>query len=214
MNEIKAILVDDHPVVMEGIEMLLHEIPEIQLLGKFTNGKIAQESLNSASVDLVITDINMPDMDGLQLTHWIKENQPKTKVIILSMHDNDHYVQEIILAGAEGYVLKENTSEELINAVNRVLDDGIYYSDQIVAKLRSSFQVQNKKHEILLSLTEREVDVLQLIIQEFTTQEIAEKLFISRHTVESHKKNLFKKTEQSSLVGLVKFSIAHQLIDL
>lgn len=214
MNEIKAILVDDHPVVMEGIEMLLHEIPEIQLLGKFTNGKIAQESLNSTSVDLVITDINMPDMDGLQLTHWIKENQPKTKVIILSMHDNDHYVQEIILAGAEGYVLKENTSEELINAVNRVLDDGIYYSDQIVAKLRSSFQVQNKKHEILLSLTEREVDVLQLIIQEFTTQEIAEKLFISRHTVESHKKNLFKKTEQSSLVGLVKFSIAHQLIDL
>lgn len=214
MNEIKAILVDDHPVVMEGIEMLLHETPEIQLLGKFTNGKIAQESLNSASVDLVITDINMPDMDGLQLTHWIKENQPKTKVIILSMHDNDHYVQEIILAGAEGYVLKENTSEELINAVNRVLDDGIYYSDQIVAKLRSSFQVQNKKHEILLSLTEREVDVLQLIIQEFTTQEIAEKLFISRHTVESHKKNLFKKTEQSSLVGLVKFSIAHQLIDL
>ncbi|MGM0943554.1 MAG: response regulator [Bacteroidota bacterium] len=214
MNEIKAILVDDHPVVMEGIEMLLHEIPEIQLLGKFTNGKTAQESLNSTSVDLVITDINMPNMDGLQLTHWIKENQPKTKVIILSMHDNDHYVQEIILADAEGYVLKENTSEELINAVNRVLDDGIYYSDQIVAKLRSSFQVQNKKHEILLSLTEREVDVLQLIIQEFTTQEIAEKLFISRHTVESHKKNLFKKTEQSSLVGLVKFSIAHQLIDL
>lgn len=214
MNEIKAILVDDHPVVMEGIDMLLHEVPEIQLLGKFTNGTTAQEFLNSASVDLVITDINMPNMDGLQLTHWIKENQPKTKVIILSMHDNDHYVQEIILAGAEGYVLKENTSEELIKAVNRVLDDGIYYSDQIVAKLRSSFQVQNKKHEILLSLTEREVDVLQLIIQEFTTQEIAEKLFISRHTVESHKKNLFKKTEQSSLVGLVKFSIAHQLIDL
>lgn len=214
MNEIKAILVDDHPVVMEGIDMLLHEVPEIQLLGKFTNGTTAQEFLNSASVDLVITDINMPNMDGLQLTHWIKENQPKTKVIILSMHDNDHYVQEIILAGAEGYVLKENTSEELINAVNRVLDDGIYYSDQIVAKLRSSFQVQNKKHEILLSLTEREVDVLQLIIQEFTTQEIAEKLFISRHTVESHKKNLFKKTEQSSLVGLVKFSLAHQLIDL
>lgn len=214
MNEIKAILVDDHPVVMKGIDMLLHEVPEIQLLGKFTNGTTAQEFLNSASVDLVITDINMPNMDGLQLTHWIKENQPKTKVIILSMHDNDHYVQEIILAGAEGYVLKENTSEELIKAVNRVLDDGIYYSDQIVAKLRSSFQVQNKKHEILLSLTEREVDVLQLIIQEFTTQEIAEKLFISRHTVESHKKNLFKKTEQSSLVGLVKFSIAHQLIDL
>lgn len=213
MNEVKTILVDDHPIVMEGIEMLLREIPEIQLLGKFTNGKSAQEFLNSAFVDLVITDINMPNLDGLQLTHWIKENQPKTKAIILSMHDNDHYVQEIILADAEGYLLKENASEELVNAVNRVLDDGIYYSDQIISKLRSNFQLLNKKHEILQSLTERETDVLQLIIQELTTQEIADKLFISRHTVESHKKNLFKKTKQSSLVGLVKFSIAHQLID-
>ncbi|MFC5626872.1 response regulator transcription factor [Algoriphagus winogradskyi] len=214
MNEVKTILVDDHPIVMEGIEMLLLEIPEIQLLGKFTKGKSAQEFLSATAVDLIITDISMPELDGLQLTKWVKENHPKTKVIILSMHDNDHYVQEIILADAEGYLLKENTSEELVNAVNRVLDDGIYYSDQIVGKLRSNFQLQNKKHEILQSLSERELDVLQLIIQELTTQEIADKLFISRHTVESHKKNLFKKTDQNSLVGLVKFSISNQLINL
>ena len=214
MNEVKTILVDDHPIVMEGIEMLLLEIPEIQLLGKFTNGKSAQEFLSVTAVDLIITDISMPELDGLQLTKWVKQNHPETKVIILSMHDNDHYVQEIILADAEGYLLKENTSEELVNAVNRVLDDGIYYSDQIVGKLRSNFQLQNKKHEILQSLSERELDVLQLIIQELTTQEIADKLFISRHTVESHKKNLFKKTDQNSLVGLVKFSISNQLITL
>lgn len=214
MNEVKTILVDDHPIVMEGIEMLLLEIPEIQLLGKFTNGKSAQEFLSATAVDLIITDISMPELDGLQLTKWAKQNHPETKVIILSMHDNDHYVQEIILADAEGYLLKENTSEELVNAVNRVLDDGIYYSDQIVGKLRSNFQLQNKKHEILQSLSERELDVLQLIIQELTTQEIADKLFISRHTVESHKKNLFKKTDQNSLVGLVKFSISNQLINL
>ncbi|UZD21417.1 response regulator transcription factor [Algoriphagus halophytocola] len=214
MNEVKTILVDDHPIVMEGIEMLLHEISEIQLIGKFTNGKSAQEFLSATAVDLIITDISMPELDGLQLTKWVKENHPETKVIILSMHDNDHYVQEIILADAEGYLLKENTSEELVNAVNRVLDDGIYYSDQIVGKLRSNFQLQNKKHEILQSLSERELDVLQLIIQELTTQEIADKLFISRHTVESHKKNLFKKTHQNSLVGLVKFSISNQLINL
>ncbi|EAZ82023.1 response regulator transcription factor [Algoriphagus machipongonensis] len=214
MNEVKTILVDDHPIVMEGIEMLLLEIPEIQLLGKFTNGKSAQEFLSVTAVDLIITDISMPELDGLQLTKWVKQNHPETKVIILSMHDNDHYVQEIILADAEGYLLKENTSEELVNAVNRVLDDGIYYSDQIVGKLRSNFQLQNKKHEILQSLSERELDVLQLIIQELTTQEIADKLFISRHTVESHKKNLFKKTDQNSLVGLVKFSISNQLINL
>ncbi|WP_425636590.1 response regulator [Algoriphagus yeomjeoni] len=214
MNAIKAVLVDDHPIVMEGIEMLLQEIPEIHLLSKLTNGRFAQDFLKTTAVDLVITDINMPEYDGLQLTKWIKENHPSTKVIILSMHDNDHYVQEIILADAEGYLLKENTSEELVNAVNRVLDDGIYYSDQIVGKLRSNFQLQNKKHVILQSLTEREQEVLQLIVQELTTQEIADKLFISRHTVESHKKNLFKKTDQNSLVGLVKFSIAHQLIDV
>lgn len=214
MNEVKTILVDDHPIVMEGIEMLLLEIPEIQLLGKFTNGKSAQQFLSATAVDLIITDISMPELDGLQLTKWVKQNHPETKVIILSMHDNDHYVQEIILADAEGYLLKENTSEELVNAVNRVLDDGIYYSDQIVGKLRSNFQLQNKKHEILQSLSERELDVLQLIIQELTTQEIADKLFISRHTVESHKKNLFKKTDQNSLVGLVKFSISNQLINL
>ena len=214
MNEMKVILVDDHPIVMEGIEMLLGETPRICLLGKFTDGKSAQEFIDSSSVDLVITDINMPEVDGIELTKWIKENHPNTKVIILSMHDNDQYVNEIILADAEGYLLKENTSEELVNAVNRVLDDGIFYSDQIVGKLRSNFLIQNKKHEILQSLTEREMEVLQMIIQEFTTQEIADKLFISRHTVESHKKNLFKKTGQKSLVGLVKFSISHQLIDL
>lgn len=214
MKELKTILVDDHAILMEGVETLLEDANGVVVQEKFSNGKLAKDYLDEHQIDLVITDIHMPEMDGLQLTKWIKEEMPDTKVIVLSMHDEDQYVHDIILADAEGYVLKGNTSEELVNAVNRVADDGIYYSDQIVKKLRKGFQALNNKVDVLHQLSEREIEILRLIVNELTTQEIADELYISRHTVESHKKNLYKKTMQNNLVGLVKFAISNQLITL
>jgi two-component system, NarL family, nitrate/nitrite response regulator NarL len=204
----RILLVDDHAILLDGIKTLLEKVDGLTVAATAQSAEKAIQILNDAKVDLVITDFNMPGMDGLSLIHSIKKIQPGIKTIILSMHDETHLVKEILRAGVNGYVLKKDTHHELLSAIREVEQGKIYLSSDINKILIES--LNNPDDGKLLS--DREREIVKLIAKEYSNKQIAEKLFISERTVETHRKNIFKKTGTNSLVGLIKFAYANNLI--
>src|SRR5690606_30676561 len=151
---------------------------------------------------------NMPGMDGLSLIHTIKRTKLSMKIIVLSMHDEVHLVKEILRSGVEGYLLKKDTHLELLTAINEVKNGRLFLSSDINKLLVKNLQNPDEGR----LLTDREREILKLIAKEYTNKQIAEELFISERTVETHRKNIFRKTGTSSMVGLIKFAYANNLI--
>jgi two-component system, NarL family, nitrate/nitrite response regulator NarL len=208
MKDMRILLVDDHAILLDGIRNLLEKEEGLQVTGTAESAEKALEFLKRNDVDIVITDFHMPGMDGLTLVHTIKRIQPEIKTIILSMHDETHLVKEILRAGVNGYVLKKDTHKELLNAIEEVKHGRVYLSSDINKILITN--LQNPEEGRLL--TDREREILKLIAKEYSNKQIAEELFISERTVETHRKNIFKKTSTNSLVGLIKFAYANNLI--
>ncbi|GAB1445471.1 response regulator transcription factor [Flammeovirgaceae bacterium] len=203
----KILLVDDHTILSDGVKSLL-EREDYEVVFQADSAERALEFLKGNEADLLITDFNMPGMDGLSLIHLVKRINQKIKIIVLSMHDEVHLVKEILKAGVNGYVLKKDTQNELLQAIREVQFGKIFLSNDINKML--IVNLQNPDEGKLL--TDREREILKLIAREFTNKQIAEELFISERTVETHRKNIFKKTDTSSLVGLIKFAYANNLI--
>lgn len=210
-NEIvrmKILLVDDHTILLDGVKSLLSKEDDLQIVGQAGSAEAALEFLKKQDVDLIITDYSMPGMDGLSLLNTVKRIAPNTKIILLSMHDEVHLVKEILKAGVNGYVLKKDTHKELLDAIHDVRNGKVYLSSDVNKMLITNL---NNPDEGKL-LTDREREILKLIAKEYTNKNIAEELFISERTVETHRKNIFKKTGTNSLVGLIKFAYANNLI--
>lgn len=204
----KILLVDDHTILLDGVRSLLSKEDELQVVGQAASAEAALEFLKKQDVDLIITDYSMPGMDGLALLHTVKRIAPDTKIILLSMHDEIHLVKEVLKAGVHGYVLKKDTHKELLSAIHDVKNGKVYLSSDVNKMLITNL---NNPDEGKL-LTDREREILKLIAKEYTNKNIADKLFISERTVETHRKNIFKKTGTNSLVGLMKFAYANNLI--
>lgn len=209
MNRI--LIADDHKLFRDGVVSLLETHPDLEIVCQAANGKEALHFLENETVALALLDISMPEMDGIALTTVIRERFPDIKVIVLTMHNNAETIQAVIKAGAQGYLLKDSSKQELIYGIETVLNGETYFADQVKDTLIAGFRSEKVITEI--RLTTREKDILQLICREMTTQEIADSLFISSHTVESHRKNLIAKTGVKSSVGLVKFAIENGLCD-
>ena len=204
----KVLLVDDHAILLDGLENLLKDTENFDVIGKEGTVVGALTFLKSNEVDVLITDYNLPDGDGLGLVRTVKRILPNIKVLVLSMHDETYLVKEILKEGVNGYLLKKDSQDELLNALDAISDGKIYLSNDINNML---IQGLNQPDEQRL-LTEREREILKLIATEYTNKMIAEALFISERTVETHRKNIFRKTKTSSLVGLIKFAYANNLI--
>lgn len=204
----KILLVDDHTILLDGIASLLSQEADLTVVGKAGSAEDALAFLKTNEADIVITDYHMPGMDGLSLLHTIKRLFPQTKIILLSMHDEVHLVKEILKAGVNGYVLKKDTHKELLSAIRDVKQGKVYLSSDVNKLLITNL---NNPDEGKL-LTDREREILKLIAKEYTNKNIAEELFISERTVETHRKNIFKKTGTNNLVGLIKFAYANNLI--
>jgi len=202
---IKIIIADDHRIVLEGLSSLIEVADDIEIVGLASNGKEIMALLNSQEVDIVVSDIDMPDMNGVEVARLIRNQFPKVKVLILSMYDSIGFIRKIIEIGAQGYILKNKGKEELINAIKTIHNGGEYFGREIEKALRES--LKNKNVFDTIKLTKREIDVLKLIAKGDTTPIISKKLFIAHSTVETHRRNLIEKTGVSNSKGLVKFAV-------
>ncbi|KAA3646854.1 MAG: DNA-binding response regulator [Bacteroidetes bacterium] len=211
---IRIVIVDDHQIFIDGVKELMNSIDEIEVVGIANNGIDLIDLLTKQEADVILMDVNMPKMDGIEATKYVVKHYPETKVLMLTMHDSRMFIEKLIRIGAHGYVLKNTGKAELKLAIETVQNGKNYYSTEVTQRIIEGMQMKEKaiKKTGNVELTEREKDVLKLIAQELTSNEIAEKLFISHHTVESHRKNLIAKLGVRSVAGLVKYAVQIGLI--
>lgn len=211
-KKIRIAIVDDHAIVIDGINALLHNHPDIEIVLKNTNPVLLLADLKHHNITVLLTDVMMPQMSGQELAKKVKQQFPQIKILALSMSGQGQVVNEMINdADISGYVLKNIGKKELIEAIQKIASGGIYFSEEVLAEL----QVYNNQKTAtpIQSLTEREKEIVRLIEKEFSNKTIAEKLFISERTVETHRKNIFRKTGATSLIGLIKYAYEHKIIE-
>ena len=213
----RLIVADDHQIFLDGLCSLLESEESFEIIGKALNGKEVLKILDQQEADVAILDINMPEMDGLETTKAIHEKWPDMKVLILTMHREKDYITSILEAGATGYLLKTTGQSELIDAIKRVAQGSTYYGTDVIATIMDSFNPQKAPPPTTTAatdvpLTKRELELIQLISEEYTMTEIAEKLFISENTVKSHRKNILHKLNLRNTAGLIKFAVQHGLV--
>ncbi len=207
------IIVDDHKMFLEGLLSILDAKKEYNIVLTARDGKhiIKYLEINpTENIDLIITDISMPEVDGISLNKKIKEKNKKIKTLVMSMHEDPTMIDRLIEDDVDGYLHKNTEKKEFLNAVETILNGEKYFSKEI-----KNIYIQNKftkqKSEDV-KLTQREIDVITLIAQEYTTTEIAEKLFLSKHTIESYRKNLIAKLNVRNLAGLTKYALKMKYI--
>ena len=207
---IKVIITDDHPSLREGISTVLKHEKDIEVIGFAENGSDLLELLESKKPDIVLIDINMPVMNGIDATKIIRGRFPDVKVIVFSQSDEKRFVKRVLKEGAHGYLLKSATSTELAKAIRMVQSGAIYMSEE----LPNVFIEKSKKKSdyLFADLTSREIEIVKLICDEKTTDEIAELLFISHNTVETHRANILLKIGVKNTAGLVKWAIENEII--
>ena len=205
---IKIVLVDDHRIVLDGLKRLLDNDEDFHVVAAVNSAEDALKVIAKQPIDLLLTDYTMQGMTGLELANQVKERFPSIKRVLLSMHDEAHLIKQIMKAGVDGYLLKSIQEGELKRALKQIMN-GLPFVSPEITKMMMADLSSGRKEELL---TDREQEILRLIVKEFPNKQIADKLFISERTVETHRKNIFRKTNTGSIVGLVKFAFEHNLV--
>ncbi|MBI3138819.1 MAG: response regulator transcription factor [Sphingobacteriales bacterium] len=210
-SKITLALVDDHQIVIDGLMSLLKGHERFRLAFATTDASEVLGKMSTHSIDILLTDVMMPGLPGNELARKVKEKYPDVKILALSMSGQGDLVNEMINdADISGYVLKNVGKAELVKALEKIAGGGIYFSEEVIEELQRSSQRKRQKEEA--HLTGREVEIIRLIEKEYNNKQIAEALFISERTVETHRKNIFRKTNTNSVIGLVKYAYEHKLI--
>lgn len=211
---IRVMLVDDHQVVRKGLKALIESENGVQVICEASSGEEGLKNIDECSPDLVITDMSMPGISGIELTKQLKNSHPDLGVLVLSMHDDEEYIMDALNAGAMGYLTKDAPTEEIHEAINRVATGKMYYSSSLTDILARQIIRKSKREDILESknMTEREMEVLQLIIKGFSNKEIADKLIVSKRTVDKHRSNLMKKLDAKNTADIVRIAYESKLV--
>lgn len=215
-NKVKVLIADDHMLFAGGLKTMIQKfIPDTNISAMVKNGQEALDAIaEDESIDLLIADIGMPVLNGIDLTRKVKQMYPNIKVLVISMHEDKEMVTEALLAEADGYILKSADTDQLIKAVTSILDNGTFYSGEIVPIILNDFNSKKKSNmDTVNSLTSREKEIIQLIMQEYSSEAIATKLHISKLTVDTHRKHILEKTQTKTLVGLCKFALRNRFLD-
>ncbi len=207
-SKINILIADDHQLVIDGLKSMLQKEEQYQVRAEAPNGRQALDLIMAAPefFQLLITDITMPLMGGIELCKAVKAQYPHIKVLVLSMHNSISIVKDAVAAEADGYMLKNTGQEEFLKGMERIVENGTYFSQDILPVIFSTLQ-KEKSHPAKGTLSQREKEVLELIVQEYTSREIADKLHISKQTVDTHRINIMQKTNCQTLVGLIKYAI-------
>lgn len=207
MHKIKVLIVDDHPMVLEGMSAMLAQIDFVTITGTAPNGYLAMQQLKTTPPDIVITDINMPEVSGIELALKIRKEYPAVKIIAMSTFKERSYISQMIQNGASGYLVKSASKAEIEEAILSVYEGKLYMSLDVNLSSADQQELNN-----IPTLSTREKEVLLLIADGFTNPQIAAKLFISLHTVDSHRKNLLTKFGINNTASLIKLAAKHNMV--
>jgi DNA-binding NarL/FixJ family response regulator len=215
MPEIRVLVCDDHAILRDGIRTLLERQEDIRVVGEASNGREALARVAELRPDIVLMDVAMPEMDGIQATRLIKQQYPDVKVLILTQHDDREYVGPLLQAGASGYVLKRSGGHEVILALRQVDEQGVYLAPSITRRVLEDYTHRDTAdRDSAPPLTERERDVLRLVVEGKSNKEIAHQLTISPKTVSVHRSNIMSKLGLHNSVEMLRYVTQHHLFDL
>jgi DNA-binding NarL/FixJ family response regulator len=210
----KIIIVDDHTLFRNGLRILLNSLNSYRVVGEAANGQEFLDLLDKTEVDLVLLDIDMPVMDGIAAAGLALQKYTNLKIITLSMYGEEDYYYKMVDAGVKGFLLKNSDMTEVKNALEAVYEGGNYFSSELLQTLVNSLRTSSKPKELHIELSEREIEILILICQGFSNQEIAEQLFISKRTVDKHRANILEKSQCKNTAQLVMYAIKNQLVEI
>lgn len=217
-NRYKVILVDDHKLFRDGLKFVIMQIENLEVVAEASNGKEFLDIIDSHEPDIVLMDISMPELNGIEATKQAMAKNPKLKILALSMFCDEEYYFQMIQAGVMGFVLKESGKNELEEAISAILKGESYFSQKLLREIIININNPTHKHksqnEQNIELTKRETEVLKLICEGLSNSQIAEKLFISLRTVEGHKSNLITKTGVKNSISLVMCALKNKLVEI
>jgi DNA-binding NarL/FixJ family response regulator len=205
----KVIIADDHNLFRQGLKLILEDMENIEVIADVANGKELLEIAGMLQPDLIIMDINMPLVNGIEASRLLLQENPDFKILVVSMYGDEQYYNSVIENGVKGFILKDAENSELRAAVNLILNGKTYFSQELLIKL-----IRNRQTNSQISLTQREREILELICEGLNSMEIAEKLFLSERTVENHRANLLDKTGCRNSLSLVLFAFRNNLVDI
>ncbi|TAK58881.1 MAG: response regulator transcription factor [Bacteroidetes bacterium] len=218
MKKIKIIIADDHDVVRTGLGLLLKSNPEFVIIGEAKDGDEVIDMVGRSKPDIILTDISMPKINGIELTRTLKQTYPELKILVFTVHENEEYVYQMIRAGANGYVLKNADKDELFHAIQAIIAGEWFFSTNI-SKLLIKDYIDRSRNELLPAkesgephLTKREIEILQYIAEGFTNVQIAEKLFLSVRTINTHRNNLMQKLNIHETASLVRYAMQRGIV--
>ncbi len=213
--DIRLVVADDHEIFLDGLALMLSRQEHITLVGQASDGRELVELVNAEKPDVVMTDIKMPRMDGIAATRLLVQQNPDVRVIALSMFDEEDQIVEMLEAGAKGYLLKNADKQEILDAISSVYEDRVYYCKSTSAKLagmiaRSKFNPYKQKE--VITFTDREQEIIKLICQQFTAQQIGERIFLSKRTVEGYRTRILEKMNVRNTAGVVMYALKNNLV--
>jgi DNA-binding NarL/FixJ family response regulator len=201
-------LIDDHQMVIDGLKLMLADLPKFKVVGESKNPLLVIDLLQDKAVDILITDISMPQMSGVALSRLVKKNYPDIKILALTAFAESAIISEMIQAGIAGYILKSDGKLVLTEALETIVLGEQYFGNEVTLALANSY----RQHKDDVKLTDREIEIIRLIEKDMSTKEIAETLFISERTVETHRKNILFKTDTHTVIGLIKYAYERKII--
>jgi DNA-binding NarL/FixJ family response regulator len=214
-NTINIVLADDHELIRDGFSVLINKMKDINLMADAINGKELIDITRQHKPDVIVTDIKMPVMDGIEATKLLSKEFPEIGIIALSMFDEKSLIVEMFEAGAKGFLLKNAQKEEIVEAIKTVHKGENYYCRETNKKMAEIFaesmQGKTGKHDSKTELSEHEIEIIKLICKEMSNQEIADKLFMSKRTVEGHRAKILEKTNASNTAGIVLYAVKHEI---
>jgi two-component system response regulator NreC len=217
-RQVTILLADDHTIVRQGLKKVLEAEPGFRVVGEASDGREAISQVELLKPDIVIMDITMPMLNGIEATRQIKKNNPKVKIIILSMHSHNRYISELFGLGASGYLLKDSSGTDIVNAINAAIKGDSYLSPSISRKVIDDYvsmkRPMSSREELYGQLSNREREVFQMIAEGHSTKEISETLCVSMSTIKTHRSNIMEKLQMENISQLIHFAIELGLVEI
>jgi DNA-binding NarL/FixJ family response regulator len=209
---IRILLVDDHKIILDSLSLLINLMEGIEVAGTLDDSRNVIEFISKNPIDILMTDLSMPYINGIELSYKVKQQFPDLPILMLTVNDDPELISDAFKMGISGYVLKNAKRGELEKAINTVAGGNLYYAQDVMRTILTGGEKDEGKDKLKL-LTSREIEIIKLIVEEKSTNDISKELFISSGTVESHRRNIFKKLGVKNMVGVVKFAMKYKLVD-